>query len=264
MPTPLGRIRTAFAAAASWLTHRPGYMLLAAEDDDLARQAPDRFAWAWADLMAVSLLWGMLLAWLWGTTWTFFGDYSGMYLVQVATVASILILWLGRRPLLAFCSFLAGDVGGRVAAVSAVSVALPLLLLNVRPHDYGEWRPPQGWEWVYPLAVQRVLVLMPLWGAWSMIIQTQFCRGGPSAEPAVLAFARGCGALTAAALMALPLGLTLVYLHYLGWWRPAVPLGTAILGGLLLCRLGGGLSRRTLLATNFLTQLAFLVMYLVR
>ncbi|HOD84883.1 MAG: hypothetical protein BWX88_04570 [Planctomycetes bacterium ADurb.Bin126] len=239
-------------------------MLLTAEDDALAARPSEQFARAWLDLAVVSLLWGMLLGWLWSTCWTFFGDYTGVYLVQVAVVGSVMVLWLVRRPLVAFCSYLSRDVGGRAAAIAAVTIALFMLLLCIRPHDYRELHSPQQWAWLYPLAVQRVLLLMPLWGAWAMIILTQFCRPCERTEPAVAAFARGCGAFTAAALMALPLGLSFVYLHYLGWWRPAVPLAAALLGGLALCRLDGGLTRRALLASNFLTQLAFLVMYLVR
>ena len=252
--------------AGGWLVHRPGCLLLTADDEALVAQPPGRFARAWLDLAVVSLLWGMLLGWLWSTSWTLFGDYTGVYLVQVAVVGSVMTVWLGRRPLVALCSYLSRDVGGRVAAIAGVTIALSMLLLCVRPYDNREVHAPQlgPWAWLYPLAVQRVLLLMPLWGAWAMIIQTQFCRPCERTEPAVAAFARGCGALTAAGLMALPLALSFLYLHYLGWWRPAVPLTAAILGGLALCRLDGGLSRRSLLASNFLTQLAFLLMYLVR
>lgn len=250
-----------------WLANRGGYLLLTAEDEALDARPPSAFAWAWLDLMAVSLLWGLLLGWLWSTCWTFFGDYTGVYLAQVAVVGAVFALWVARRSLVAFCSYLSGDVGGRVAAIAGVTIALFMLLLCVRPYDNREMNAPQlgpYWSWLYPLAVQRVLLLMPLWGAWAMIILTQFCRPCQRSGPAVAAFARGCGALTAAGLMALPLGLSFLYLHYLGWWRPAIPLAVAILGGLALCRLDGGLSRRALLASNFLTQLAFLLMYLVR
>jgi len=108
-----------------------------------------------------------------------------------------------------------------------------------------------------------VLLLMPVWGAWSMLIAIQFCRPDGATDSVTRRFARGCGPLAAAACLAPPLAGTIVYFHYLGPAAQAgisaVTVATAIASGPILCRLARGLTRDALLTGNLLTQLAFLM-----
>ena len=98
-----------------------------------------------------------------------------------------------------------------------------------------------------------------------MLVLPQFCKPDEATEPAVAAFAAGCGPLAAAACMAVPMGLSICYFSYLAWTQLAIA-GAAVLaataGGTLLCRATGGLKRDSLLAANLLTQIVFILAYL--
>ena len=274
MPWPL--LKPVLAGPA-WLLRRPGYLLLAADEAALARQDPARFERAWVSLIGISLVWGVFVAWWWATA----GMVFSRYLMHTALVVAVTTLWLFRESLLALCRCLGGDDGERRHLICTVLVvALALMLQGLRkPEDPTqpplEWlsafpaalrvRLEGLWRGVFPEVVLRVLMLAPLWGAWAMLITCQFCKPSARTEPAVAALARGCGAAAGTLTMALPLGGTLLYLYFLDWWRLLVAgltILTAILAGLLLCRRAGGLTRRALLAVNFLTQLAFLITYL--
>jgi len=62
-----------------------------------------------------------------------------------------------------------------------------------------------------------------------MIIGPKFCRLSPAAEPAVAAFATGCGPFRAVLCMVLPLAGTLFYFQYLHWsWQVAIPTVTIV------------------------------------
>ena len=270
----LRKILDGVAWAYSWLIHRP-YVFLTASDERLGREPPQRFARTWVATMLLSLVWGVFLAWLWGTAWTVFKETPGDYWMRSAAVVSATVLWLYRRSLLALGECLARDVREQALVVCVAVVVLVLVMLGLRrPYD-PDWEffrisdrqinLPPHWQWLFPMVVQRVLILAPLWGAWAALIACQFCKPNDQTEPAVAAFARGCSPLAASASMAVPLALTLVYLNFLGWWRlmiPAMTLLCAILGGLVLGRRTGGLKRRTILAVNILTQIAFILAYL--
>jgi len=232
---PLGRLWR-------WLSHLGGYVLLTASAERLGAEAPQRFRHAWAQLMVMSLLWGVFLAWLWGTAWTVFGDYFGLPLMHVAAVVSVTALWLFRRSLLALGRCLGGRdtrVQNLVGTVALLILALTLLgLQKSYDRDALAWLPPM-WQWACPMLVH------------------------------VAAFAEGCSAPAAALSVVLPLAGTVLYLHflrtYVNWWRltvPAVTIAAAIVAGVLLSRRTGGLTRRALLAGNLLTQLAFILVYL--
>jgi len=259
-----GNLGTAFR----WLASRPGYMLLAADDEKLAAAPPQRFARAWVELVLLSLGWGILSVGLWGVALKFVGDYySGIPFMPVAAVVAPMTLWLYRRSLLALAESLVGaDPAGKAVGGAVIVVVIVLSLLGLEKHgrDWPFYLPP-AWQWVCPMAPYRVLIVAPVWGAWAMLITCQFCRSRDHTEPAVAAFARGCGPVAAAACLAPLLAATLLYFHFLGVWRlivPAAAVVAAVAGGLLLCRASGGLRRRALLAVNMLTQIVFFLAYL--
>lgn len=257
---------THVAAAYRWLTHRPGYMLLTAGDDALAAEPAGRFARAWGGLMLLGLAWGAATAAVWAWSGWLFGWYSGMPLMPTAAVLAAVTLWMYRRSLGALSDMLGGARRAHAVTVTLVAV-MALCLLGLRgwnedslPRDL-----PQLLRHVYPRASYRALVLMPMWGAWAMLITAQFRRPDDRTEAAVAAFARGCGPLAAAGCMGVLLAITIRQFNYLPWSQlsiPAVAVAAAIAGGLAACRIAGGLTRSALLAVNFLTQLAFLLAYL--
>lgn len=252
-------------SAFGWLRHRPAYMLLTAGEEDLAAQNAARFEGAWLELMVLSLLWGVATVGLWGLGWKVVRNYSGILFVPAVMVAVPMLLWMYRRALLALAARLGGaDPAERAVFGSVIAIVITLFLLDLNrwEQDWPSYL-PQALQWIWPMPLYRVLILSPLWGAWSMLITCQFRRSNDCTEPAVKAFAHGCGAIAAVFSVALPLAGTLLYFHFLGEWRLAVagvPAVVAVAGGLVLCR--NGLRRGPLLASNLLTQIAFLAAYL--
>ena len=249
-----------------WLIRRPGYMLMTACDDRLAAEPAERFARAWVGLMLFSLLCGLGLAGLWGLAWKFFPD-SDMLLMHSAVTVAAFALWPFRRHVAAMADLLAGrdtTVRATAAAALVLVLALCLMRMDTDPIYQGVLA---GWaSWLRPdYEFSRVLVLMPVWGGWSMLITCQFRRPGEGTCPAVAALARGCGAVVTAGGMGVIMAVTIVYFNFLPWMQLTIPAATvaaAIIGGLVFCRITGGLSQKALLATNMLTQLVFLMAYL--
>ena len=249
-----------------WLTRRPAYMLLTADDDALAEESPRRFAFAWAGLMALSLAWGIGTVCLWDWSGKLFNWYWGIPLMPTAVVVTAIALWMFRRSLLALAGLLSGSSAAATLTSTVALVILVLSLLGLQrwDEDYKTYL-PELLRWLHPGASYRVLILMPVWGAWAMLVTVQFCRPGERTEPAVAAFARGCGPLTTALCMGALLATTILQFNFLPWWQLFIPVAAilaAIGGGLGLSWRTGGLTRQALLAANFLTQLTFLIAYL--
>ncbi len=247
------------------LTERPGYALLTASEERLGGLDPQRFAHAWIGLAGWSLLWGLAAAGLWSGAWWVFEDEYGVPVLSAGGVLVVGLLWPYRRAGAAVTAVLGGsDAGSRGVSAAVLVAVLALLLLGLKGRDLYLPRVPPAWAWAAPAPFLRVLILAPLWGAWAMMIVPQFCRPGPGTAPAVAAFARGCGPVTAAGAMGAVAAVTTLYMSYLPWWQLSISGGTiaaALLAGWLLCRRAGGLTRDALLAANLLTQIAFLLAY---
>lgn len=262
-----GTLKTSAGKAYVWLIRRPAYMLLTASDERLSREEPRRFAHSWVGLLALSLLWGIAMAGLWGAALQIFGNDPPRALSAVVTVGMTL-LWLYRLSAARLVEAAAGpDSVMRTLFAAMLVVAMVFFYTAMREQYYREaYGLPEWLGWVRPPFKNcRLLLLMPLWGAWAMMILVQFVRPGPQTEPAVSAFAAGCGPLTATASLALPLTTSIFYFHFLPWqqlYASAAAIVVAIAGGYGLCRRCGGLTRGSLLAANLLTQLAFLLTYL--
>jgi hypothetical protein len=246
-----------------WLAERPSYMLLTASDGRLAAARPERFANAWVGVMLLSLAWGVLSTLLWGAAWALFRP-QGVHFAPAAVVLTVFLLWPFRRAAVALAETVGGDAPTARALAAALFVAvLCLALLGLKATPYHNERPLPGWlAWVRPRGeLYRVLVLAPVWGGWAMLITGQFRRPVEGTEAAVAAFSRGCGAVAAAACMAVPGVLTWVYFGYLWGWEATMSgaaIAAAVGGGLALSARTGGLTRAALLAANVVTQLAFL------
>lgn len=257
---------TAIALGLRWLARRPGFMLLTADDQTLADQLPGRFARAWLGVMVVSLLWGSASVMLWSWTWGLFGDFYGIPFMPVAAVIAVGLLWPYARSVLAMAESLVGRDGQRSVAVAALVVVWTLMLLGIRGQDDWPHYLPPILQWTRPQAMLRAMLLAPLWGGWAMLLAGQFSRPSARTEPVVAAFARGCGVFTTMIVLAPLLLATVTYFNNLPWTQLSIS-ATAIIvaaaGGALLCRRWGGLCRSALLATNMLTQIAFILAYLV-
>jgi hypothetical protein len=241
-------------------------MLLTAEDDGLANQLPGRFGRTWFGIMLLSLLWGASSMVLYSWTWGLFGDFSGIPLMPVVVVLVVGLMGLYARCLLALAESLVKGEPRRCVAVAVIVAAWVLMLLGLK-----SWNPnfpyylPYIWQWTRPRMMFRPLLLAPIWGGWAMLLAVQFCRPTERSEPVVAAFARGCTPLATTAVLTALLMVTMVYFNHLPWTQlsiSATAIVTAAVGGVLLCRRWGGLCRAALLATNMLTQIAFVLAYL--
>lgn len=254
-------------AVYDWLIRRPGYMLLTASQARLAAEDPNRFRYAWWELMLASVLWSLASVVIWGAAWAVFRDQIWL-LMPAAVTTTVFALWPYRNSILALAEALGGrDAAGRSLAATLVVLLLCLSLAAMRGHiDWYKGGLPAWIAWVLPdYVTYRILALMPLWGGWAMLVPGQFCRKAADAEPAVTAMYARAGAMVTAGTMGVILAVTILFLRHTAWTQATVSasaIATAVIGGMVLCRLLGGLRRSTLLAVNVLTQLAFLLGYL--
>ncbi len=260
-------------ALYKWLTDRPSYMFLTASDERLDAQKPGRFTYVWIGLMGLSVLAGLMLVGVWALVWETFRDWDRLSRPAGVT-AVVLVVWPLRRALVSIGTALGLRDRANQMAVAAAAAALIgvgfMSLVERRLHSYDSpW--PNWIAWIRPeMAFFRVLLLMPVWGAWSMLITVQFRRPDATTDRITRRLVRGCGPLAAALCMVLPLAATIVYFHYFhymhheGWRGQTAIIGgtltTAILSGPILCLTGRGLTRQTLLAANMITQIVFLML----
>jgi len=241
-------------------------MLLTASDEALSAEPPHRFASGWVGVVLLSIAWGLANVALWDAAGKVFNWYYGIPLMPAAAVVVGMTLWMYRRSFLALGDLLGGEGPGRLSASAVLIVVLVLSLLGLKrwDEDYPSHL-PEFLRWLHPGASYRVLILMPVWGAWGMLVTSKFCRPNDRTEPSVASFAAGCGPLATAGCMGALLAVTILEFNFLPWWQLSISgatIAAAVFGGILLCRRAGGLTRQALLAVNLLTQLTFLVAYL--
>ncbi len=252
-----------------WLTQSGAYTLLTASDEKLNYVSAERFKNSAMGIMFLSFGWGLACVGIWGGAWKLFGE--GFYAIPampIAAVLAVMCLWLYKRAILSLAEISGGKSSeGKALSSCIICIFFMLSFLVLRrwdsdtPADLPHWL-----QWIWPMALYRVLILMPIWGAWSMLITCQFCKPNAKTEFGIRTFAQDCGIVKTAILFAVLLAVTMIYFHYLGWWRFCVPAITIIVASLsspIIYKRQGGLTRDLLLAVNILTQLAFLLSYLV-
>lgn len=251
---------------AAWALRRPGLMLLTAGPERLARTQARHFTWAWVELVLVSAAWGGLSIGIFGGLWRVLGG-SQPLVGPAVVLAAVTVLGPFRRGVWALAGILAGPkrpVRWVLVAAAFCGLACCLAFGRTEQH-HNEHQLPLWLGWIRPdVELFRVLLLMPLWGAWAMLITLQFRRPGRAACPAVKAAAARCGPLTAAAMMGLLVGATTLYLGFLAWELTisGATIAAAIGGGALLARRDGGVTLGVLQAVNLVAQFAFVLTYL--
>lgn len=252
-----GEIQARLARAARWLAARPSYMLLTASPERMAAQEAGRFSRAWLGLLIQSIVWGLALTVAWALGERFLVENLGLKIMPAMAAVSLMFLWPFRQAAAATAHTLGGaDPANRSVVVVVLILGISLGLIGAKSSWY-DWYPDN--------ASCRALLLMPLWGCWAMLITSQFCKCTCQSEPAIEAFAKGCGPIPAAFSAALPWVGTWFYFKHAGWAYLSMSVVTTLfvlVGGAVLCRVSGGLTRRALLTGNMLTQYVFLLMYL--
>lgn len=227
--------------------------------------SPFRAGWLWLGLLG--LAWGAMLAGVWALASVVSRRWvAGLPMVQVIAVLVLLLATPARQWLTALAHRLAGqDPAGLASASALLVMILTLGLLTIQPHtaDWANWL-PLWLQWLRPEALYRPLMLMPAWGVWAMMTPLHFCKPADDGCPLVEAFRTHQPVLATSFWMAVALAGTLWELNFLGGWM-ALPAAGGLLAGSAgavgLCRTGGGLTRRNLLAGNFSAQLVFLLCY---
>jgi hypothetical protein len=251
----------------SLLCRWPGWLLLAGAERDYRLARPERFARAWVGLLIGQLLWGLAMIGLWNLTRLLLGYRNETYLLSGVIVMAAILLGPMRRGSVALIEQLAGGhPTARMLLAGTLLLVLASALSALRSDwHYQEVRLAAAVGWLRPPSkADRVLLLMPLWGAWTMLILPQFCRSR-LAEPRLTALAAGAGPLLGTGLMGVLLAVTIGYFAFLPWTQLTIPascIAAGLGGGLALARRRGSVDRDTLAAANLLAQLALLVSYL--
>lgn len=229
-----------------------------------AALTPGQFAWCWVGLWAYSVFWGVALALTWNVAHELFGEMSGVKIMPALVSCLLITLLPFREATISLATVLARRRPPvRALIISGIMVTLALGMICARPIWHTNSSVPMNWLWPHYLAEEaRPLLLMPIWGCWAMLVASQFCRPTQATEPAIHAMARGCGPLPPAATIVIPWVTT--WLYFSAWHMLMSPVTTVlgVVAGIAICRWAGGLTRRNLLATNLLTQLAFFAQYL--
>lgn len=247
---------------------RAALTLLAGSDEKLSALPAERFRWAWLGLLVVSSGWGLLSLAIWYGSYQLCLEPAGFYAASAIALTLAWMLGLYLRAAGALAGFLARGVDAFVPVAAAVIVGAFVLALLVLPPEWHRQEPPlpEAIAWIRPGSkVARLLVLMPLWGAWACMILPQFRRPDAARDAQLAAFARGGGPLTCALSMAVLLAASIGAFAFLPWAQLAIPgmgMLAAIGGGLLMSHRRGRMDRDVLLAANMLTQLAMLLTYL--
>jgi len=211
--------------------------------------------WSLAAGLLVVGVWSLANAWL-GANRELPGVLAG----------AVWLWWPMRRGMTSLAGLTSRDAASRSLTLAVLAVLAVFVVANLRMENYYDNDPLWWWlAWVRPHEQHfRVLILAPLWGAWMMLVAPRLGRSGPANDLATRALADSCGPVLSAVLLAVPLGLTVFYFRWMGWWifiPTVLPLAAAVVAPMALCR-RRVLDRRALLAASAVTQLTFFLAYL--
>ena len=241
----------------AWRFHTADPLTWAAED-------PRSLRYGGLGLLLLAGVWAAASVGLWQVTSRLFARYSQQPTLPALALTLWMLLGPCRRGADALVNTLArGDSRKRAIPAALLALGLWCLFSVLDP----EWHRSETLGWISfarPLSkIDRVLILLPFWNAWTIVILPKF---SPIRDDhATAAFARSCGPLTAAVGMGALLAVTIGYFAYLPWTQlsiSAAALCATFIGGAILARRAGGMTRDALLATGFLTQLALLTTFL--
>ena len=225
--------------------------------------------------MLLSVAFGLILVGSWSTayhvTWVLWRDLLDYWTVFSSAVCGLMVVFvLYRQSAAALIEPVTGKSRpGRWIGLALLAVGVAAILNYSFRQSNPDWSTqlsPQ-WSWLWPRPICRVLLLTPIWGAWGMVVLGQFHRPGERTDPSAKCFVETVSPIASAACLAIPLAGSLLLLNFMSPWRhfipPAAAVAAALGAGTLIVRRRGQISRKILLATNLVTQLGFLVAYLI-
>lgn len=262
--------RTARRMWQGVLRLRAAWVYLTGSPKAAARLDSQRLARPCGPVMLIALVCGVFSAELWElvrmATWRP-PLFDERLMPSIAAAGFIMLVFLRRSALSLSELFTGRRRYLRYPAALALAGVYWLLLWSLwqLKADYATNLPPQ-WGWLWPRAIFRVMVLTQLWGAWGMLVLGQFHRPSATTDAPTVGFASQAHPLTMAACLLVPLLGTVLCTRFLGT-QQFVPIATALAGtfilGSLLAIFRGPMRREILLATNLLTQMAFMSGYLL-
>ncbi len=250
-------------------------LFLTASEQRVQKSDPKRFSQPACAMMLLNIAFGLILGGIWSTTyhvtwvlWRSLLDHWAVFPSAVCGLVMVFVLY--RQSAAALIEPLTGKSRpARWIGLTMLAVGVYAILNYSFRQSNPDWptQLPQQWSWLWPRPICRVLLLAPVWGAWSMVVLGQFHRPGDRTDPPAKYFAETVSPIASAACLSVPLAGSLLLLNFMSPWRhfipPAAAVAAALAAGTLIVRQRGEISRKTLLATNFMTQLGFLVAYLI-
>ncbi len=243
---------------------------------DAARTAP---VLSW--IVPFGLLLGLTYAGVFRAAWRVFGEVDGVRLLPATAVWVIGLLAIDRRGPIGLVRVLSGpreanpeDSPGDALSANRlplliVACVLPLIGWMAIPNAASTW--PGAWgpwfNFAYPRAIFRPLVLAPLWAAWGWVAAAGAGRAHEQAGPVARTLCSAGSVRMTLGWLVLPLTLTLVYSGTHGRWTVGCLISLAVFGITHLYAIGvarrvGGQTLDTLASTAWVAQLSFLILFL--
>ncbi len=229
-------------------------------------------------LVPIGVVIGVCYAAIFGGVWGLYGEYFGLRLLPAAVLLVADVLFFGNRMIRGACA-IADDIGGASGEVSRgvrpavlllvlwllVKFALLLALPKGQSWTPGDWR--RHLMFLYPQPVMRPLIVMAIWGRWSILLALSLGRPRPGEPP-------GLVAMMTTARLGVVLGwlipTILFTITYCGGTRNAaagmlvsgITLAIAYVAGVLCSWRQGGQTVASVHAAGAVGEMAFLFAYI--
>lgn len=235
--------------------------------------------------LPLGLIIGLIWAGVFRVSWRMFGEIANLRAIPALTVTTFECLLTGPYLVMGLARtihLLAGqrprlsveDPMAPLSPVGTLVLCLAILahwVLIVSIPDITTWWPADmDWRhyfnFMYPRAILRPLILAPLWGRWGILLAASIGRMTPQADEATTALGR---AITPARLLLftlLPLALTAIYCsrdrnRFIGVIIALIVFALTYMVSFAMARRGGGQTRQSIFAAGLTAQLVFLAAY---
>lgn len=244
-------------------------------------ETPSAVRW----VVPIGLLIGLAWAGMFRATWRIFDETSNMRVMPALAVTLLECLLTGPYLVMGLARTVhlltrhqprqaPHDPLTPLSPVGTLTLALAVLcqwVLVVSIRDVQTWWPLESdwrhyFNFLYPRAIYRPLILAPLWGRWGILLAATIGRTARHADGDTVALA---GAMRPSRLLwqsLLPIALTAIYCsrehnRFIGVVLAMLVFAATFLVAFGMGQRGGGQTRQSLFAAGQVSQLAFLTFY---